>query len=542
MPGRSQAISQLLQFFPAALASTIFLLFVALTQQLSGAIEIQIGVDFTGSTSEIDVFANPADANGAVGPTHYVEFINGRFAVYNKTNGLRLLHLTDTAFWNAAGISLPDGYSVSDPRLVFDPAANRWFAAQIDYRLVSENTNRLLLAVSTSADPTAQWKALAIAGDPSNRNFADFPTLGVSPDAVCLAATFFDLAAGNPVGSTLISIPKSDLLALNPSAARRTTFSPLPQDTHGFVLQPAVHLDPAPGNLTVLATPTGGHDFRPQTNLLRFTIQNPSNPSSATLSTPVLIPVPAFNIPINPPQPSGLSNLDNGDSRFSSSVCHAGNLLYAVHGSQIDNRAALQWYKLDNESGSLLQSGTITDPSLHFFYPAIAANTNGQVVIAFNACGPTTFVSSFAAAAETIHGVTTFGPPVLLKAGLASYNLPGLDGTSRWGDYSAINVDPADPSRFWTIQMVATATSRWSTQITELRLVARPMLQLTKNAGLITLAWPATPNSFRLEISTNLTLPTAWMLFPTPPTSNAGFLSITLPATGRHEFFRLKFP
>lgn len=520
------------------LGLTLALLSVA---PLPAAVDIQLGLNFTGSTSGVDVFANPADANGAIGPAHYVEFINGRFAVYNKATGARLLGKSDEAFWADAGVALPGGFGVSDPRLIFDPTVGRWFAAQIDYNTSSDNLgNRCLLAVSTTADPTAAWHAVAFV--PSANHFTDFPTLGINADALLIGGLLFD-SKRDAVGSVLVAISKSDLLTTTPTVANRTTFTPLPEATHGFILHPAIHLDSAPGDATILSIPTDGYDFQPQTNLLRFTIQNAAAPGAATLSVASPIPVPAFNIPINPPQPNNITNLDDGDSRFSSAISQAGNLLYAVHGAQINSRAALQWFKINATDGTLLQSGTITHTNLHFFYPAIAASTNGFVVIAFNGCSASSFVSSYAVAADTVQGSTTFGPPVLLKAGVATYSAPTSDGTSRWGDYSAINVAPADPTRFWTIQMVVTARDEWSTQITELRLITRPTLTVARAANnTATVTWPATAASFRLEANTNLALPAAWSPFPQTPVTNAGTLSVTFPPSGLQQFFRLKIP
>ena len=41
--------------------------------------------------------------------------------------------------------------------------------------------------------------------------------------------------------------------------------------------------------------------------------------------------------------------------------------------------------------------------------------------------------------------MTTFGSPILLKAGLATYDVTAFGAPNRWGDYSATRVDPADP-------------------------------------------------------------------------------------------------
>jgi len=68
---------------------------------------------------------------------------------------------------------------------------------------------------------------------------------------------------------------------------------------------------------------------------------------------------------------------------------------------------------------------------------------------------------------ETLDGTVDFGDAVLLKSGTATYVNLDPSGTSRWGDYSATSLDPRDPTRFWTIQMVASGKTTWTTQITE---------------------------------------------------------------------------
>jgi len=52
-----------------------------------GTLVVQIGQNFTGSTYGVNTVYRPADGDGAIGPDYFVELINGRFAVYSKTNG-----------------------------------------------------------------------------------------------------------------------------------------------------------------------------------------------------------------------------------------------------------------------------------------------------------------------------------------------------------------------------------------------------------------------------------------------------------------------
>jgi len=76
-----------------------FAAWLALAMEMHAAIHITIGNNFTGSTLFTDAFTVPPDSNGAIGPAHFIEFINGRFSVYDKTNATRVQSMTDVAFW-----------------------------------------------------------------------------------------------------------------------------------------------------------------------------------------------------------------------------------------------------------------------------------------------------------------------------------------------------------------------------------------------------------------------------------------------------------
>jgi hypothetical protein len=498
---------------------------------------VQIGQNFTGSTFGIDSSLNPPDCNGAAGPLHYVELINGRFSVYDKTSGQRILTTNSTSFWTDSGITFGAGILVSDPRLVFDPLVQRWFSSSVDFSPANESNNRFLLAISASADPTGGWTGLAFVADPEQGNFADFPTLGLDENGVYLAAHMFS-PLGVPVGETLVSLPKGDLLAATPTADNRTAFGLLDSASYGAVLEPAMNFEVPTNNGKVLAVGDLGLDHAIHSTLAAFDISNASGPGPAMLSPPTIISVDPYSVPINPFQPDGNNTLDDGDARFSACVYQSAGILYAVHGVQVDNRAALRWYKISPADFSVLQSGTITDPDLDLFYPSIAVNTAGIVVICFNGCSTGTFVSSFVVVGETVDGLTTFGSPLLLKAGLASYRLVSRGGVSRWGDYSTTCVDPIDPNRFWTIQMYPSDSSTWSTQITEL-LTAVPILSIASVETNILLSWPGTAIPFDLETTDDLAS-SNWTVVSQPSNSANGVVSVQLPAIAGPQFFRLR--
>jgi hypothetical protein len=186
----------------------------------------------------------------------------------------------------------------------------------------------------------------------------------------------------------------------------------------------------------------------------------------------------------------------------------------------------------------VLESGTVSDGSKDLFYPSIAVNDRGTVVIAYNGSSISTFVSSFAVVGTVSNGVTTFGAPLLLASGSASYQRPGFEGTSRWGDYSATSVDPVDPTRFWTIQEVPTSATAWSTRVTEL-LTGTPRLLASAEGTTLQLSWSGT--LFTLQKATS-PANAVWNTVTTGYVTNKGIVTVQLPMAGGAAFFRLHGP
>lgn len=522
------------------------LLGALLASPIQAEVLVQIGQNFTASTLGVDSTALPPDCNGAAGPGHYVEWINGRFSVYSKTNGTRVKTMTDLTFWSQASVTIPSGWDVTDPRLVYDPTVQRWFASMVDFDpTFTINYNHFLLAVSASADPTGTWRGVSFLTDTNAVNFGDFPTLGLDSQGVYLSGDMFP-PVGNPVGSSLVSIPKANLLGTTLIITNRTTFNLLSLGTYGYVQQPTVCLDDTGhGNLLAAAGP--GYNFSTgnlvtETTLINFVITNSAGPGHAGLAGLTTLSVPSYTAALDPTQPDGSSNLDDGDARFSAVVYEVGGVLYAVHNTEVNSLAAIRWYRINAANHAVLETGTITDPTLDLFYPSIAANPSGTVVIGLNGSSISSYVSAYAVVGQTVNGLTSFGNLIPLKAGTASYqDQPGVDPNtyvSRWGDYSSTCVDPADPNRFWTIQMYPSGSSTWSTQITEL-LTAVPTLSITHTATSVTLAWPGTAIAFNLLSNTNLAS-TNWTLVTGNFSATNGLVYAQVPITAGSRFFRLQ--
>ena len=451
---------------------TRFLLAAAASATLPAALasaQTFIGQNFTASRSLVDGLRY--DYTGAAGTDYYVELTGGRYGVYRKSDGVRVETSNLETFWASAGAPHA-GDRAFDPRVVYDPYARRFYAISADNfdpAVGAGHPNSFMLAVSNSADPRAGWTGFKIDSDSNNDRWADFPAIGFNRDVVTLSANMFlDGSSSPPAATTFLVIPKADLLAPTPTVANATKFEELSVNSTGFTVQPAVDMDNGALPLPMLARLNS-------TTLKRTTFTGtPGSPSPVT--TGGLIPVSANLDPPTANQPGPKPDIwTNDNTRFSGNVVRNNGELWGVHTVGLNGRAALRWYRINEATNAVIESGHLSDPSLAFFFGSIAVNDSGDVVIGMSGTAPEsaadpdgTFVSAFAAVGKTTGGVTTFGTPFITKEGVSDYELLDGAGRNRWGDYSATTLDPADPSIFWTIQKYVYQTNGRATQVTEI--------------------------------------------------------------------------
>jgi hypothetical protein len=424
------------------------------------SLEFEVGLNFTACTLS-DCGGIPPDTMGAVGEAHIVQLINSEFRVFRKSDGMLLQSKPDFAFWADAGLfpSFP-----FDPRVAYDASTQRWFALEVDD---SFSPNGFLVAVSSTPDPTQGWTAFRIDSDSTDESWADFPMLGVDADGVYLSANMFTLDGFFTGLTTLVVLPKADLLAAAPGIANGTIFERVPFGDLGFSPQLTLNLDGTGGPMPIV----GGFGTFIHVGAIVGPI---TSPTLAFLGPAGLVELPFFDgDPPNAEQPGELANIEIIDSRFTSNLVLRNGRLWGARTVRNAGRAVVEWFQFDPATRTVLQFGLIADQALDLYYPSIAVNEFEQVVISFNGSSEAQFVSIYAVAGETEGGSTTFGAPVLLKEGVGPYEIV-VDGRNRWGDYSATVVDPADPRMFWTFQEWADLGNSYGTQITQIRVLADP--------------------------------------------------------------------
>jgi hypothetical protein len=472
--------------------------------------------NFTGGTSANSGYT-PPDTNGAVGPNNIVQLINGYYGVYNlaptvNSSGVAtpLATASLSTFWSLSGVQLPaasSGYSsfVSDPRVIYDPSSEHWFASSID---VMENNstgnvsqaNDFLVAVSKNSNPLDGWTGFKVAADTASLpaggpTFADFPTLGITSNFVTIGANNFTVPnsqnqfSSTPAYESTLVINKNALTGTTPTVSGgNSAVSYQSFNSIGFTNQPVNDLY-GTGKASYLFS---NYDASASNNTYTQNLNETRIASVNTLDTNYNLSPFAYNSaePVNGTQPGSSATIDTNDDRLSSSLTtdSKGNIwgIQSVLNPANSNLSALRWFEVapisaagNNQTPQILAQGIVSNSSNSLYFGSIAVNSMGKVVIGFTESGAID-PSAYAMVGNFNGTDISFGSPLLLHAGQAAYGTPGAN---RWGDYSATWLDPNNSNMFWTFQEYAISSSQWGTQIAEIAVPEPASLALYALAG-----------------------------------------------------------
>ena len=135
------------------------------------------------------------------------------------------------------------------------------------------------------------------------------------------------------------------------------------------------------------------------------------------------------------------------------------------------SRAGVRWYEVRDPEGAptIFQQGTYApNDGSHRFMGSAAMDEAGNLAVGYSVSSATVFPSIWYA------GRLASDPLGTLAQGEASLVVGGgsqLSTGSRWGDYSALSVDPVDDCTFWytTEYYATTSTNGWQSRIGSFR-------------------------------------------------------------------------
>jgi hypothetical protein len=443
----------------------------------------------------------PPDAHGDVGPNLYIQSVNSSIQIFSKSGSSIAGPTTFNSFFSALGASTPCGtsHNAGDGFVFYDHLASRWVVTDFAFNSFPGNSFYECVGVSKTSDPVAGgWWLYALQVDSSNPSFlGDYPKLALWPDAYYLSVNLF---------SSNVSFDGVRVYALNRSAMLNGTGAPNPSAV-AFSISPATLGDAyslVPATFRTGSPPPAG---RPEyflainSSLNAGTLENQIfawrfhvdfvTPGNSTFGvgaahTPngaitVNDFVDAFtNTTAIVPQPPGSPSLDSLGDRMMSPVVYQ-NLsgtesLWASH--TVNNNengtgpTAIRWYQF-NVTGSAIpataaQQQTFDNGAdgLWRWMPSIAADTQGNMSIGYSVSGFTMDPAIRYAGrlgSDPLNSLAQ-GEAELIAGG-------GHQNASRWGDYSALAVDPSDNCTFWHTNEYypSTSSSNWSTRIGSFR-------------------------------------------------------------------------
>lgn len=399
---------------------------------------VPVGPNFPGATN-VDGLT-PPDTHGAIGPEHFVEITNSHIDIFVRTNPSLRTSISLAAFF---------GYSTRvlfDPRVVYDSVWNRWIVTADAFQ---ESTTRQLffVAISTSSNALGPYLIYAFNVTFATGDFWDYPQLGFDQDAVIFTANVF-AASGGFKGADMFAVAKARLY-------NGLGFSvPLFTGLRG-TLAPPIVLDQ--NAKTFLIAASGGN------TLSLYTLTNSSRPNAIQLSGPVNITVPAYTVPPPAPQPGNKAVLDTLDGRFVNGSTQTGDFLWQVHTINLGGFAAPRFYQINTATNTVVQSAFFFASGTSYdFNASIAANSDNDIFVTWSATDPARGINAQVRFSGFDHND---GATYVLGPGTAAFTSPAPYGGFRWGDYSAVTVDPLNPRRAWLVNEDILANNDWGSRI-----------------------------------------------------------------------------
>ena len=403
----------------------------------------------------------PPDCNGATGPNHYMQTVNTTYAIYSKT-GTLLAGPTNMnlLFGSVTGANYNDG----DPLVLYDEQADRFLAVEFS---VSGSNDYMLMAVSTTGDPTGTWYQYSF----DLVDMPDYEKVAVWRDGYYMG-TNTQPATGNDI----YVFERSQMLV--GGTARMVAFDNPYRPGTGVVVVPPVDNDGtfapegSPGTFIAFNDDGigGGSD---QLWLYELAV-NWTTPASSTFNRTQQINVTSFDSQFNNWEDIAQPGTTRKLCAISTVIMNVPQYrnfgtyqsIVCCHTVDVDgtDHAGVRWYELRKTppatTWTLRQQGTYAPDAHSRWMGAIAMNGSNKIAIGYSLSSSTQYPgiryagqSSAAYAAAT--GVLDV-PEVTVLTGTnyqSTYN--------RWGDYASMSIDPSDDQTFWfTTEYIGASEAR----------------------------------------------------------------------------------
>jgi hypothetical protein len=433
--------------------------------------------------------SNPPDTNGRVGAKQYVQWNNTSFAVFNKTTGALLFGPAagNTLFQSLGGVCAT--HNDGDPVVSFDILAGRWVLSQFVVGADPEFSHQCV-AVSETEDATGEYFLYDFVTDPVN--FVDYPKTAVWPDGYYMSGHVFNSTGTAFLAGRIFVFEREKMLKGLPARqlqadlrryANKPQFGFLPSDLDSLTPPPAGEaafvIGPHPtstNRLTsarVAVTWGGAPRIRLTESLIAETWGIPPcvNDTDAQDHRDC-VPQPAPATPTD--------YLDNLDFRLMYRLAYhnfggnpvqeslVGNVT-VKGGNSNPNHGAIRWYEFRNAGSStttptVFQASTYDPDSAYRWMGSIAMDKDRNIALGYSKSSLSVKPSIFITGRLSTDPPNTLGAEAQVQAGIG---VQTAGAGNRWGDYSAMTLDPVNQCTFYyTNEYLKTnGAFNWSTRI-----------------------------------------------------------------------------
>jgi hypothetical protein len=403
-----------------------------------------------------------------VGPEYYIQTVNTSIGIYRKTDGVRVAAFTFDTFMSQGNFgNLCDTDNFGDPVVVYDTFADRWIITDFAFQLnasggvVNPPGAYQCFAASQSDDPVSGgWNFYSI--NITDR-LNDYPKFGIWPDGLYMSANMFGFSANGSFANVRVwAFNKAQMYAGAPTA-QVVTFNAAKVSGGGtnFTLLPSnARLQtgtPPAGRPNLFAALTG---FTNVVRIWKFHVDW-NNVANSTFTGPTDAPTGATWAvgPSTVPELEG-NTLDTLTYRamMQNQYTNIGGVesLWNVHtvAGASSSQAAVRWYQVPvtgGTIGSALQASTYNPDSRNRFMPSVAVDRIGNMAIGYSVSNAAMYPAirySGRLAGDAANTITQTETSLIEGTGGQVHTFS--DGTldHRWGDYSAMTLDP-DGCTFW---------------------------------------------------------------------------------------------
>jgi hypothetical protein len=404
----------------------------------------------------------PPDTQGAAGSLNqYFEMANTRIAVYSKTGSVLYGPVNTNTLWSGFGGGCQTNND-GDGVVLWDSMSSRWVISQFS---VSTTPYLECVAVSTTSDALGTYNRYSF----SYTNFPDYPKMGVWPDAYYVSLNLFNAGGTQALGTMLCAYDRAKMLT--GAAATQQCFQPY---TTGEHTQLPASLDgstqPPAGSVEYF---TGLSDTANNLTYFKFHVDW-AVPGNSTLTGPTNLAVSAYSRACNGggtciPQSGTTTQLDSLGDRVMARLAYrnlgSSESLVVTHSITSGSSVGARWYELRVSGGNLtvFQQGTFAPDSAYRWMGSTAMDKSGDIALGYSISSSATHPGIRYTGRVPGDALGTMEAEVTAFTGAGSQT----GGLTRWGDYSAMSVDPVDDCTFWytTEYIPANGSFNWHTRI-----------------------------------------------------------------------------